>query len=45
MGISINSVIPAKAGIQVLQAADMERNLDSRSVTKKIAGMTAIMGL
>ena len=30
MGASINSVIPAKAGIQVLQAVDIERNLDSR---------------
>jgi hypothetical protein len=30
IGTSINAVIPAKAGIQVLQAVDIERNLDSR---------------
>ena len=30
MGTSINSVIPAQAGIQVLHAADIERNLGSR---------------
>ena len=30
MGTSINSVIPAKAGIQVLQATDLQQNLGSR---------------